>query len=74
MTKHKSDAQLYLETYPALQRTWINQCVACQRQGYKPNMPDSIHPGMAAQNLRAYFQPMEVDENGLCKLCARTLD
>jgi hypothetical protein len=62
------DGNEYLTMYPKLRR-WINQCVACQREGYKPEMPDDIYPGIAARNLRRYFDPMEVDKDGLCEQC-----
>jgi hypothetical protein len=32
-------------------------------------MPDDIYPGIAARNLRRYFDPMEVDKDGLCEQC-----
>ncbi len=73
MAKHKNDAQLYLEMYPGLAKRWINQCVICQRQGYKPDMPEDIYPGVAGKNLRAYFEPLELNECGLCDLCADVL-
>ncbi len=63
----------YLTMYPKLRRRWINQCVACQAQGYKPEMPKDIHPGIAAQNLRHYFRPLGVDENGLCDQCKASM-
>jgi hypothetical protein len=31
----------YLAVFPKMER-WINRCVACQRVGYKPEMPDQI--------------------------------
>jgi hypothetical protein len=62
----------YLTMYPKLRR-WINQCVACQAQGHKPEMPKDIYPGMAAQNLRYYFRPLAVDENGFCDQCRAIL-
>ena len=46
MTKYKNEAQLYLEMYPNLKKEWINQCVICQREGYKISLPENIHPGI----------------------------
>jgi len=37
-------------------------------------MPESIHPGVAAQNLRKYFDELEVNEHSICDLCANALD
>ncbi len=72
MTKHRSNSQLYLQQYPHL-RKWINQCVVCQREGYMPEMPEDIHPGVAAQNLRKYFDELEVNEVSICDLCENAL-
>jgi hypothetical protein len=65
----KSDGLLYLQKYPGL-RKWVSQCVACQELGYKPEMPEQISPGVAAQNLRRYFRMMSVNSAGLCEQCA----
>ncbi len=64
----KNGGNEYLTMYPKLRR-WMNQCVACQRQGYKPEMPDDIYPGVAARNLRRFFEPLELDDNGFCEQC-----
>jgi hypothetical protein len=72
MTKHANEGLLYLQDYPSL-RKWINQCVACQRLGHKPEMPEQIGPGGAAQNLRRYFPEMGVDAAGLCEQCAASM-
>jgi len=38
-------------------------------------MPESIggEGSVAAKNLRSYFQPLEVDEYGICLDCARVM-
>ena len=46
----------YLATYPRFLK-WMNQCVACGRKGYKPEMPPNDDPKFTGQNLRAYFEP-----------------
>jgi hypothetical protein len=60
----------YLAQYPKLLR-WMNRCVACQRVGYKPDMPDQIyrHFSVSAANIRQYFAPLDVDSDGLCEQC-----
>jgi len=58
----------YLQTFPHL-RKWINQCICCQSTGYKPNLPENIHPGAGAQYLRKYFTVLDVDEFGRCEQC-----
>jgi hypothetical protein len=59
----------YLQMYPEKTGRWMNQCVACQRKGYRPDMPRRIHPGLLAQHLRHYFAPLDVDEKGMCEQC-----
>ena len=60
----------YLAMYPKLHR-WMNRCVACQRLGYKPELPDQIYrwPSAHASNLRRYFPALEVDAESLCEQC-----
>lgn len=65
MTTQPNDGLLYLQDYPRL-RKWINQCVACQRLGYKPEM--SNH--RAADNIRKYFSELGLDAAGMCNQCA----
>ncbi|OUS70282.1 hypothetical protein B1748_29030 [Paenibacillus sp. MY03] len=66
----------YLKMYPSLMK-WINQCIACQSIGYKPDLPhelatyDGINMSAAAANLRRFFKPMSVDEIGLCDTCKK---
>jgi hypothetical protein len=67
------DGLLYLKMYPKQTQRWMNRCGACQRLGYKPEMPEDITPGCLAQNLRSYFEPLLVNEIGLCPMCAATL-
>ena len=67
------DGNYYLTMYPKL-RQWINQCAACQAQGYKPEMPGDIYAGVAAQNLRRYFRSLEVNELGFCEQCQAALE
>ena len=66
------DGDLYLRMYPQLEK-WLNQCLACQRRGYKPELPSQIHPGVAAQHLREYFDELPLNQDGLCHQCAKHL-
>jgi hypothetical protein len=69
MAKQRNDGMQYLQSYPKLWK-WINQCVVCQRIGHKPELPERIEPGVAAQNLRSFFPEFQVNEVGICKHCA----
>lgn len=64
--KHKKDSELYLKMYPGLLK-WINECPICHSKGYKIEMPEHI----AAYNIRKYFKPLEMDENGFCLQCSK---
>ena len=70
--KNKRDSELYLKTYPGLQK-WINECPVCHSKGYKPDMPEHIGgaDSVAVHNLKAYFRPLEVDNMGICLQCTK---
>ena len=68
-----NEGEEYLQMYRKQAERWMNQCVACQRKGHKPDMPDSIYPGVLASNLRRYFEPLELDEAGLCEQCRESV-
>jgi hypothetical protein len=70
--KHKKDSELYLNMYPELLK-WINECPICRSKGYKPEMPEHIggEYSIAAYNIRKYFKPLEVEENGFCLQCSK---
>ena len=63
----------YLQMYPERTGRWMNQCVACQQKGYKSDMPDNIYPGYLAQHLRRYYEPLDLDESGMCEQCRDAL-
>jgi hypothetical protein len=68
------DHEQYLRMYPKETGRWMNQCVTCQRKGYKPDLPKTIYPDTAlASNLRRYFEPLELNELGLCEQCSEAL-
>jgi hypothetical protein len=39
---------------------------------YSSDLPEQIGIGVAAQNLRRFFSPLELDERGLCDTCRST--
>ena len=67
--KH-AEGEAYLAKYPRL-RHWVCQCGACQQQGYVADLPEQIGTGVAAQNIRRYFQPLTLNDQGLCEACAK---
>lgn len=66
MTTQRNDGLLYLDMYPGL-RKWTNQCVTCQRLGYRPELPEEH---VAANNLRSFFPELALNDQGLCDQCA----
>lgn len=74
----KEESIAYIKQYPKLKK-WINQCICCGGVGYNPTLPDIItsndgngeYETFAAQNLRRYFQPLELNETGICKVCQK---
>ena len=72
MTKYKNEGELYLEMYPGLLK-WINECIVCHAKGHKPEMPEKVRGelSIASNNLRRYFEPLAVNELGICEQCAK---
>lgn len=65
--------QEYIDTFPKLKK-WINECSACNRKGYDPNMPKKITTIDGSQEvyfIKKYFKPFTVNENGLCATCEK---
>ena len=60
----------YLRSYPKLEK-WMNRCVSCGHVGHKPQLPERIGEGMAAQNLRSFFPPLMLNADGQCEQCAK---
>lgn len=62
-------------------RRWLNQCVACGRIGFKPELPRRTTARLRLGTdfadfttgighfTRATFDPLPVDESGLCDIC-----
>jgi len=61
--KFQRDADDYLTMYPRALK-WINQCVMCQRKGFKPEMPKDEWP-----NVARYFRPLALNAEGRCEQC-----
>jgi hypothetical protein len=52
----------------AAARKWVVQCALCQKQGYKPAMPDAIDRRGTAARVRELFSPLAL-ENYVCQPC-----
>jgi len=66
----KADKEQYRKQYPQCEK-WLQQCLICQTEGYKPEMPKQIGIGLLAQNVRKYYDELPLNEIGLCEACAR---
>jgi hypothetical protein len=62
------DGDGYIRQYPRFAH-WIVTCIACGRRGHRPDMPPNDDPDFHGENLRQYFQPLELDGTGLCDQC-----
>lgn len=70
MSSKSRERKLYVKQYPAKTNKWLNECLACGSIGYKPEMPEKIHPGLLAENLRSLFTLLAVNEISLCENCS----
>ena len=80
--RHKKDTgSNYIKTYSKLKK-WINECIICGSVGYNPEMPEILtrnigngeYPTFGAYNIRRYFQPLAVNELGICEECQKRLN
>ena len=69
--RKKDEGEAYIMAFPKFKK-WINECVCCHAKGYNPNMPDVIREGgFGAYFIRKYFKPLEINKDGLCKVCEK---
>ena len=62
----------WLNAFPGF-RKYLNQCVACQELGYDPvqiELKDGLY---FKERAMKYFQPLTLDEIGLCSICAEVV-
>jgi len=60
--KKLAEGEVWISKHPQY-RKWINECIACYAKGYKSGMP--------SHHVRGYFNPLSVNEQGLCDQCAK---
>lgn len=71
MYRKKGEGEDYINAFPRLKK-WINECVCCHAKGYKPEMPDVIVEGcLDVYFVKKYFKPLEINKDGLCKVCEK---
>jgi hypothetical protein len=63
-----NQADAYIAKYPRL-RKWILQCASYKRQGFRSDLPEQIGIGVASQNIRRLFRPINRDGNDFCDEC-----
>lgn len=70
MKRKENRGEAYIEAFPRFKK-WINECLRCHRKGYKPSMPEHIggEYSMASYQIRKYFEPLELDADGICEYC-----
>lgn len=78
MGYRRGEGAAYLEKYPGLKK-WIHTCICCGSTGYDPNLPEKLTRNwgqgeittFAAQNIRKYYNPLNVNELGICEACEK---
>jgi hypothetical protein len=59
-----------LELSPSFAK-WINTCISCGVQGYKPTMsPEYFFAGIGFYDIQRLFEELRLDEYGLCPQCS----
>lgn len=78
MRYNKNEGLNYIKSYPKLKK-WINECIICGNVGYNPELPEKLTSNLGngefqtfgADIIRAYFQPLAVNELGICEVCQK---
>lgn len=80
-SKHtKRGYSLYLESWNASAKKYINTCAICGQQGYSPVIEQNDFWNTMAENKVIYkeltriFRKMPLDEFGRCEDCAKVQD
>jgi hypothetical protein len=55
----------------AAARRWIWSCLLCNRQGYKPTLPEEIDRRGTAGQIRRLFQPLPLSKDRFCEKCTQ---
>ena len=82
--KTKRGKSLFIEKWNPSAKRFINTCALCGKQGYDPSIDEEgfVHPapdvtdhehGAIAAELSRVYEPLALDENGHCEVCARIL-
>lgn len=61
MSSRSRDKEIYSKQYPEIGK-WLNECVVCHTIGYKPNLPEQIHPRILAENIRKSYNVLELNK------------
>lgn len=73
--RNRYRGEKYLQAYPRHEK-WIVECLCCHKKGYDPQMPEQIsvvEGNTGAEQIRKYYSPMLLDENGYCEQCSKVL-
>jgi len=73
--KRNNKGEEYINAFPKLKK-WINECVCCHGKGYNPAMPEKItivEGSLEVYNIKRYFKPLELNQDGLCSQCEKVL-
>lgn len=71
--KYTKDREIYLRQYPEVKK-WLNQCVIYQEIGYKKEMPNKIGVGVLAENIRKYWNVLDVNDISICEQCSSLMN
>jgi hypothetical protein len=70
MSSKNREKRQYTKMYPEIKK-WLNECMICHSIGYKPEMPENIYPGMLAQNIKKFYNQLNVNELNICDECVK---
>ena len=71
---NKKTGEKYVQSFPKFNK-WIAECNCCHTKGYDPSMTlkTKSYEGLGPYFIKKYYNPLELDEYGICSECSKVL-
>ena len=74
----KRGKSLYIESWNPRSKRFINKCIQCGAEGYKPSIledgfDDDLERSAIKRSLIKTLKPLDLDDFGYCEICSGVL-